>query len=225
MAGKIIADTIQAAGDRITFNVGEVTVMTANSAGLTYIPSANVNLNIANPSSITVGNLTATGNISLTGTLTNGIKFPATQVSSADANTLDDYEEGTWTPVVYFGANTQTRITGTGYDNHRYTKIGRVVYFSSELYFSKSSGTGAFSIAGLPFTVSGGRQNQVSWYPQFVSSTFPAGNLYTYFENGTTTINAPGYMTGSSGTQSTIVDTHFASSSNYMYVAGWYITS
>jgi hypothetical protein len=29
----------------------------------------------------------------------NGITFPATQVPSADANTLDDYEEGTWTPV------------------------------------------------------------------------------------------------------------------------------
>ncbi len=33
----------------------------------------------------------------------DGIKFPATQVSSADVNQLDDYEEGTWTPATMFG--------------------------------------------------------------------------------------------------------------------------
>ena len=31
---------------------------------------------------------------------TNGVQFPATQVASADANCLDDYEEGTWTPSI-----------------------------------------------------------------------------------------------------------------------------
>jgi hypothetical protein len=85
MAGKIIADTIQAAGDRITFNVGEITVMTANSAGLTYIPTGNVSLNIANPSTITVGNLSVTTAVTTVLPVNAGIKFPATQVSSSDA--------------------------------------------------------------------------------------------------------------------------------------------
>src|SRR5262245_1079228 len=34
-------------------------------------------------------------------TAKNGqLPFPALQNSSADANTLDDYEEGTWTPTI-----------------------------------------------------------------------------------------------------------------------------
>ena len=39
--------------------------------------------------------------------LTSGqITFPTTQVPSSDANTLDDYEEGTWTPVIIAAAGT-----------------------------------------------------------------------------------------------------------------------
>ena len=36
--------------------------------------------------------------------LAQGLPFPITQVVSTDANTLDDYEEGTWTPNLYGGA-------------------------------------------------------------------------------------------------------------------------
>jgi hypothetical protein len=36
--------------------------------------------------------------------LAQGLPFPVTQVASADSNTLDDYEEGTWTPTLYGGA-------------------------------------------------------------------------------------------------------------------------
>jgi hypothetical protein len=47
-----------------------------------------------------VGSANANGGILQ---LTSGITFPATAVAASDANTLDDYEEGTWTPVVSFG--------------------------------------------------------------------------------------------------------------------------
>jgi hypothetical protein len=81
----------------------------------------------------------------------SGITFPATQIASADANTLDDYEEGTWTPVITgstsTGSCTYTAQTGT------YTKIGRFVYFAFDLQASSTpSGTGILFIAGLPFT-------------------------------------------------------------------------
>ena len=46
----------------------------------------------------------AGGSTSATGT---GIAFPATQSASSDANTLDDYEEGTWTPT-YSGSTSGT---------------------------------------------------------------------------------------------------------------------
>jgi len=73
-----------------------------------------------------------------------GIAFPATQVASADANTLDDYEEGTWTPSVG-GTATYTIQLG------RYTKIGNIVHL--EFMLTSNGGAGASNaITGLPFS-------------------------------------------------------------------------
>lgn len=85
------------------------------------------------------------------------IKFPATQVASADANTLDDYEEGTWTPTLEFGGAS----TGITYDSRTgaYTKIGRMVFANMIIDLSsKGSATGTATVTGLPFAtaVAGG---------------------------------------------------------------------
>ena len=56
-----------------------------------------------------------------------GITFPATVSASSDANTLDDYEEGTWTPVAGLGITTNS---GTPAYSGSYTKIGRLVYIT-----------------------------------------------------------------------------------------------
>ena len=97
-------------------------------------------------STVSVGNATPSSSGA-------GITFPVTQSASSDANTLDDYEEGTWTPTVSFsgtasvGATYSTRL-GT------YTKIGRTVYFSCRITLTnKGSSTGSSQITGLPFTV------------------------------------------------------------------------
>jgi hypothetical protein len=81
--------------------------------------------------------------------ISNGITFPATAVACTNANTLDDYEEGTWTPVVSFGG-ASVGITGTF--TGTYTKIGNSinVYFRI-LFTSKGSSTGTMKVAGLPF--------------------------------------------------------------------------
>jgi len=78
-----------------------------------------------------------------------GISFPAIQSPSTDANTLDDYEEGTWTPGV--GGNaTYTTQTGT------YTKIGRLVIAQGEVEIN-ILGTGSPSVlSGLPFAAGAG---------------------------------------------------------------------
>jgi hypothetical protein len=76
--------------------------------------------------------------------LKSGITFPATQVTSSNANTLDDYEEGTWTPSV---GGTATYIVQDAY----YVKIGKVVYVSAR-FLINVIGTGSTStISGLPF--------------------------------------------------------------------------
>ena len=81
--------------------------------------------------------------------LSGGLRFPATQVSSADANALDDYEEGTWTPVLVPGAgSTQTYTLQIG----SYTKIGRMVFLKGHLSInSLGDASGNIGIGGLPF--------------------------------------------------------------------------
>jgi hypothetical protein len=78
-----------------------------------------------------------------------GIKFPATQSASSDANTLDDYEEGTWTPSQGAGLV----VVGTFSSGGTYTKIGRMVYLSGYLQATTSVSVGAGSAAcgNLPF--------------------------------------------------------------------------
>jgi hypothetical protein len=78
-----------------------------------------------------------------------GITFPSAQSASTDANTLDDYEEGTWTPVFgsVSGSATYTAQTGT------YTKIGRQVTVQFALQINVSSSLiSDGNVNGLPFT-------------------------------------------------------------------------
>src|ERR1700743_2562665 len=67
----------------------------------------------------------------LQGTVVNPgqIKFPATQNPSSDPNTLDDYEEGTWTPAFTFATPGNLSITYS-LQSCYYTKIGRLVSVS-----------------------------------------------------------------------------------------------
>ena len=82
-----------------------------------------------------------------------GITFPATASASSDANTLDDYEEGTWTPTV-FGSGGSAGSQAYGQQNGRYVKIGRYVFLSGYLQLTnKGSWTTDVSIGGFPFTV------------------------------------------------------------------------
>jgi hypothetical protein len=78
------------------------------------------------------------------------IQFPATQVASSNANTLDDYEEGTWTPAIVTtnGNQSITYANQTG----RYIKIGRLVKLSWYINTTTivSQGTGTLRINGAP---------------------------------------------------------------------------
>lgn len=76
--------------------------------------------------------------------LHNGqLKFPATQNPSADPNTLDDYEEGSWTPA----GNGITFVSAVG----RYVKIGRLVHVFFSVQWPTTSNTDPARIGGLPF--------------------------------------------------------------------------
>jgi hypothetical protein len=90
--------------------------------------------------------------IEFSGVGTGGIKFKASATDSADANTLDDYEEGTWDAVVTDGTNPMTMDAAgdTGY----YTKVGNLVTVTGYFYTtSLGSASGNIRITGLPFTI------------------------------------------------------------------------
>jgi hypothetical protein len=103
----------------------------------------------------------------------SGITFPATQSASTNANTLDDYEEGTWTPTI-----SGTTLAGTGtysVQTGSYTKIGRLVMVTASLNWSVHTGTGSMTITNLPFAsgnvVSGAEYMAI---PEFSAMTMPA---------------------------------------------------
>jgi hypothetical protein len=88
-----------------------------------------------------------------------GITFPATQSASTDANTLDDYEEGTWTPTDGSGAGlTFTAASGV------YVKIGRIVTVQCGISYPTNSSTAGARMSGLPFTTSTSNGGGFSMY-------------------------------------------------------------
>jgi hypothetical protein len=81
------------------------------------------------------------------------LKFPATQNPSSDANTMDDYDEGSWTPVIggSGGESGQTYANQNGY----YIKLGQLVLCLFNVGLSvKGTITSQVRIKGIPFTIS-----------------------------------------------------------------------
>ena len=78
------------------------------------------------------------------------IKFPATQVPSSDPNTLDDYEEGSFTPILYGIGSAGTATYNIRFAS--YTKTGRSVSFQIYLDWSSHTGSGGMRLSGLPFS-------------------------------------------------------------------------
>lgn len=81
----------------------------------------------------------------------SGIKFPPTQLPSADVNTFDDYEEGTFNTFTVVGTSSAGTCNYT-VRNGKYTKKGREVTFELSVTWDTHTGTGNTEIHGLPFT-------------------------------------------------------------------------
>ena len=142
-----------------TTNVGgtlNTTTTSGNWGVLIYDGTNNASmLQFRNNAGAAAGDisLSSAGATSLLISSVAGVNFPATQVASANANTLDDYEEGTWTPVM---SGSTTAGTGT-YNGQAgsYVKIGSVVYYTLDLSWTNHTGTGNMNLSGLPFTSDG----------------------------------------------------------------------
>jgi hypothetical protein len=157
-----------------------------NSGGSSFGGAANFTYNATGPivsTTIGVGGATPSASGS-------GVSFPATQSASSDVNTLDDYEEGTWTP----GAGGSLTVVGTFSSAGRYTKIGRVVTVSGTISATTSLTLTANQqvITGLPFS------NTADGAGGTITSGTNTGLLWTLAGGGTTI-----YSSSSNGPSST----------------------
>jgi len=127
-----------------------MTVTIDGTAGITF-PNSSTQLVAGAP--LTTPSFTTTIGVGAATASASGagVTFPATQSASSDANTLDDYEEGTWTPILG-GATSETGQT-YNVNSGSYTKIGNQVFCTMRVSLATAGTiTGNAVIKGLPFT-------------------------------------------------------------------------
>ena len=150
---------------------------------------------------------------------TGGIAFPATAVAVADVNTLDDYEEGTFTPGISFGAGT----TGITYNAQlgSYTKIGNRVICSMYVELTaKGSSTGQVRVTGLPFTI-GNSSNNYGGAGLRINQISSTGIIQGYPELNTTSLLFEQVSTA--GTMTTLTDANFGATSSLMISVQYHV--
>jgi hypothetical protein len=173
----------------------------------------------------TSGNLaspTFTGQATIpTINLTGGqIAFPATQNPSSDPNTLDDYEEGTFT-VSFIGDGGGSLVTLTT-NTCTYTKIGNSVFFRISVDSSSalSGSTNTVRISGFPFTFSSTQYVTASiWLYGGFSFTTANGVMQTRSQVNTNTMYL---QLTNQGAGANITNSYFSGGLNFM-MTGHYI--
>ncbi len=124
---------------------------------------------------------------------------------TGSANTLDDYEEGTWIASPSSGTLANTVAT--------YTKVGRMVYIELNTELSGSRGSEAFRINGLPFT----------------TAVWTSGSMYAkyYSQEGTDQLSSAFQGSGTSLAFVAFGDEALGNefSNGYFVVNGWYRTT
>lgn len=145
---SVIAQTASTSGDDFKQTTHQIMFVNNSSTSGDIRFDINGNVGTTNPTERM--RINSNGNIALQGATLNasgvGITFPATQSASSDANCLDDYEEGTWTPTDASGAG----LSFTS-QNGYYTKIGNMVYLAFRVTYPSTANGNSGAIGGFPF--------------------------------------------------------------------------
>ena len=170
-------------------------------AGATDGSSSEI-LNCFNSSLASKFSVRDDGLVSVAGTLTSsGLITASSGVAvggTGAANTLDDYEEGTWTATLG-GTSSAPTVSSYSYNSGHYTKIGRQVFAHIYMRIESggiSGGSGDGIIRGLPFTsksdgsISSGAGAWIENYWS-TSTSFSSGRNYPalFMNPGTNAIN------------------------------------
>lgn len=152
-----------------------------------------------------------------------GLSFPSTQNASTDANTLDDYEEGTFTPDLRGSGTAGTVTYGADGRVGRYTKIGNTCHFNIWIYWTNWTGpTGSVQLAGLPFASKGSvsAYTAVNVYMD-TAYTLSANNvIQAYINQNVTYVFLSQYAVGGGGAADLGFDTNSA-----LMISGTYETA
>lgn len=186
-------------------NIGAPTLAASSAAVYTNAygtyfadPVAGTNVTLTNKWALGADSLKVAGLVDISAAAAGQVKFPSSQNASSDANTLDDYEEFTFTPTLtYGGASTGqslSNVIGKG------VKIGKRVFVDiSFTNTTRGSSTGAAKIGALPYAsqtdanfvldffiniANGAQGSAFVYYAELLSNSTDLDIYYRYLTNG-----------------------------------------
>lgn len=157
----------------------------------------------------------------LVGGILNGhtaVKFPASNVPSSDVNTLDDYEEVSFTPTIKIAGAVPTGLTYSTQVGAA-TKIGNRVLFSAHITLSaKGSSAGTVTVEGLPFGSATTANLLHAASVHFTAMGSSVNCMTAFVKNFATNI---GLARIASGTATLLADTDLTNTSDF-FISGSY---
>ena len=142
--------------------------------------------------------------------LSGGITFPATQSASTDPNTLDDYEEGGWTPNDASGAGLSLAVS-----SGQYIKIGKQVFVTCYVTYPSTANGNQATIGGFPFAAASGEI-----YAYIGGRAGYSGKGYITWQIGSSASSALAYGSSTLGSV-----TNANLSTQYVIISGSYLAA
>ena len=157
----------------------------------------------------------------LFGTADKGVVLGVT--SNTAANTLDDYEEGTWTPGLTLGGTACT-VTSEG----NYTKVGRMVTVNMYIAVTNTnSGSGTAHVTSFPFAVADGFTNtsvEANGSVSLWDSWGTAMSFVSIFAQTSQQGELQGLSSSTSSSTNPVTNTHIDSSCNFRASVTYFTT-
>jgi hypothetical protein len=193
-------------------------------AGVSWSGSTANGLATYGSSSSVVSESTATYDGTTLQLTTSGGGLKMDGLNSSNANTLDDYEEGTFDVTATVASGTLT--VDTNRDTLKYTKIGNRVFIMGQIEFTTASTpSGAWSLSGLPFTNTNTGTYSVNKRPNIATgistpaSDIDPGSPFGWIEANTTVITmAVGGIASTATLNANHIDT-----GTHVFITGQYV--